>query len=115
MILALDRDGAIMMVNQKGTRVLGCDEEEILGKDFYETFVPEEFRAEVRERFEAVDQHDYSEAPILNRKGEERMVVWHAIAMPETETNPAGTLISGEDISQMRRLEKQLRDAQPQL
>ncbi|MEM8768836.1 MAG: two-component regulator propeller domain-containing protein [Pseudomonadota bacterium] len=112
MILALDRDGAIMMVNQKGMRVLGSDEAEILGKDFYTTFVPAEFRSDVRERFESVDQHNYSESPILNRKGEERMVAWHAIAMPETETHPAGTLISGEDISQMRRLEKQLRDAQ---
>ncbi len=112
MILALDRDGAIMMVNPKGTRVLGCSEADILGKDFYEAFVPPEFRAEVRARFEAVDQHDYSESPIVNQKGEERMVAWHAIALPETDTNPAGTLISGEDISQMRRLEKQLRDAQ---
>ena len=112
MILALDRRGAIRMINQKGTRVLGCSEEEILGKDFYQEFVPEAFREEVRERFQTVDQHAYSESPILTRKGDERMLAWHAIELPRTDTTPAGTLISGEDISQMRSLEKQLRDAQ---
>jgi PAS domain S-box-containing protein len=100
------------MINQKGTRVLGCSEEEILGKDFYEEFVPEEFRSEVRERFQTVQQHGYSESPIRTRKGDERMVAWHAIELPRTESTPPGTLISGEDISQMRSLEKQLRDAQ---
>ncbi len=112
MILALDRHGRIRMINQKGTRVLGCTEEEILGKDFYEEFVPEEFRSEVRERFQTVDQHAYSESPIRTRKGDVRMVAWHAIELPRTERTPPGTLISGEDISQMRSLEKQLRDAQ---
>ncbi len=112
MILALDRRGRIMMINQKGTRVLGCPEEEVLGRDFYEEFVPAEFRSEVRERFETVDQHAYSESPVLTRKGDERMIAWHAIELPETGSAPAGTLISGEDISQMRSLEKQLRDAQ---
>lgn len=112
MILALDRQGRIRMINQKGTRVLGCTEEEILGKDFYEEFVPAEFRAEVRKRFQTVQQHAYSESPIQTRKGDERMMAWHAIELPRTERTPPGTLISGEDISQMRSLEKQLRDAQ---
>ena len=112
MILALDRRGRIMMINQKGTRVLGCPEKEVLGRDFYAEFVPAEFRSEVRERFETVDQHAYSESPVLTRKGDERMIAWHAIELPETGSSPAGTLISGEDISQMRSLEKQLRDAQ---
>ncbi|MGE0622070.1 MAG: two-component regulator propeller domain-containing protein [Pseudomonadales bacterium] len=111
-LLALDRRGAITMINQKGTRVLGCTEEEILGKDFFDEFVPPEIRQEVRERFETVDQHAYSESPIRTRKGEERMIAWHAIELPATESTPAGTLISGEDISQMRALQKQLRDAQ---
>lgn len=112
MILALDRGGAVRMINQKGTRVLGCTEEEIIGKDFFEEFVPAEFRDDVRNRFQTVDQHAYSESPVRTRKGDERMVAWHAIELPRTDRTPAGTLISGEDISQMRSLEKQLRDAQ---
>ena len=111
-ILALDRNGAITTINQKGTRVLGCSEGEILGKNFYDEFVPPEFREEVRERFETVDQYAYSESPIRTRKGEERMIAWHTIELPRTQLTPPGTLISGEDISQMRNLEKQLRDAQ---
>lgn len=111
-LLALDSRGVVTMINPKGTRVLGCTEEEILGKDFFDEFVPLEIRQEVRERFETVDRHAYSESPIRTRKGEERMIAWHAIELPETESTPAGTLMSGEDISQMRALQKQLRDAQ---
>ncbi|MCB1685019.1 MAG: PAS domain-containing protein, partial [Pseudomonadales bacterium] len=111
-ILALDRTGRITMINQKGARVLGGSESEIVGSDFYETFVPAEVRGEVRERFEQVAQYAYSESPIKPKEGIERLIAWHTIPLPAGEGMAAGILISGTDVTQVRNLERQLRDAQ---
>ena len=111
-ILALDGRGRVMMINQKGARTLGYAESEIIGKDFYETFVPVEVRSEVRERFERVEQYAYSESPIKPREGAERLIAWHTISLPATDEMPAGILISGGDVTQVRNLERLLRDAQ---
>ena len=56
-ILTLDRGGTVTMINQKGARVLGWPESDIIGRDFYDIFVPAEIRGEVRERFERVEQY----------------------------------------------------------
>ena len=69
-----------MMINQKGARMLGWPESEIVGKDFYDIFVPAEIRGEVRERFERVEQYAYSESPIKPREGAERLIAWHTIS-----------------------------------
>jgi len=113
-ILALDRDGTVTLVNQKGVRVLGYPEEEIIGRNFYDWFVPDEYADEVRDRFEHVDQYAYSESPVKPKEGSERMIAWHTITTPpvDDEGEPGGLLISGTDVTQIRNLEQQLRDAQ---
>jgi PAS domain S-box-containing protein len=114
-ILALDAQGNVTLVNQKGTRVFGYSESEIVGRNFYDWFVPDEYRQEVRERFENLEQYAYSESPIKPKEGDERMIAWHSIAAPAMDDDdraPGGVLISGTDVTQMRNLERQLRDAQ---
>jgi PAS domain S-box-containing protein len=112
MILALDTDGTVRRVNQKGTRVLGYSEEEIIGSNFYERLVPAEIRDHVRQQFQAVAQYDYSEAPIIAKDGTQRLVAWHTTPLPATEDEPRGLLISGADVTQIRQLEEQLRNSQ---
>lgn len=116
-ILALDSRGHVTLVNQKGIRVLGYPEEEILGRNFYDWFVPEEQRDQVRERFQNIDQYAYSESLIRPKEGSDRMIAWHTIAAPQMDdeadaAETGGLLISGTDVTQMRALEGQLRDAQ---
>jgi PAS domain S-box-containing protein len=112
MILALDTDGTVRRVNQKGTRVLGYPEDEIIGCNFYERLVPAEIRDRVRQQFQAVAQYDYSESPIITKDGTERLIAWHTTPLPATEDEPRGLLISGADVTQIRQLEQQLRDSQ---
>lgn len=112
MILALDPDGTVRRVNQKGTRVLGYSEWEIIGSNFYERLVPREARDQVRQQFQAVAQYDYFESPIVTKDGAQRLIAWHTTPLPATEHEPRGLLISGADVTQVRQLEQQLRDSQ---
>jgi len=113
-ILALDQDGAITLVNQKGARLLGGQESDIVGRNFYEDYVPAGSRDDVRRHFADLEQYAYSESPVLAGDGSERLVAWHAIALTarREEGSPAGALISGSDITQVRKLELQLRESQ---
>ncbi len=112
MILALDPDGTVRRVNQKGTRVLGYPEWEIIGCNFYERLVPPDIRDHVRQQFQAVAQYDYSESPIVAKDGTQRLIAWHTTPLPATEHEPRGLLISGADVTQVRQLEQQLHDSQ---
>ncbi len=112
MILALDADGVVRRMNQKGTRVLGYSEHEIVGSNFYERLVPTDTRDQVRQQFQAVAQYDYSESTIVAKDGTQHLIAWHTTPLPATEDEPRGLLISGADVTEIRQLEQQLRDSQ---
>ena len=111
-ILSLDESGVILLVNQKGERVLGYAASDLVGKPFYETLVPAPARDDVRARFANVAEYGYFEAPIVTRAGEQRLIAWHGTAIPATADRPRGLLISGSDVTQVRNLERQMREAQ---
>ena len=112
MILALDTDGTIRRVNQKGLRVLGYSEDELIGCNFYERLVSAGIRDRIRQQFQAVAQYDYLESPIIAKDGTQRLIAWHTTPLPAIDDEPRGLLISGADVTQMRQLEQQLRDSQ---
>ena len=51
MLLALDRKATITLINNKGCEILDCLEEDILGKNWIQTFIPEEQRDQITEVF----------------------------------------------------------------
>src|SRR5690606_34305504 len=50
-MLALDREGRVSLINQKGCQVLGYTYEEIIGKDWIQTFLPAETHTELKATF----------------------------------------------------------------
>jgi PAS domain S-box-containing protein len=110
-ILSLDGSGQIRLVNQKAVRVLGLSEADLIGRNFYE-FVPEDVRTEVRERFAKVGEYAYSESPVLLADGTQRMIAWHTTTLPASGDGSGELLISGMDVTQVRSLERQVRDSQ---
>lgn len=112
-VVAGDREGRVTLVNRKGCEVLGYPKEEILGKDWVETFIPVRFREDVREVLGKVlagesGPVEYHETPVLTRTGEERLIAWHNNLLTDDAGNPVGILSSGEDITERRRLEQEV-------
>ncbi len=113
MLVALDAEGRVQLVNQKGCEMLGAAETDILGKDWIEHFLPERIRKDVRENVIQVMKGniapvEYMENAILTRSGEEREVAWHNAVLRDESGRITGLLASGEDITKRKRAEAQL-------
>jgi PAS domain S-box-containing protein len=113
-VLAIGADQAVIMVNPAGCRLLGRCEDEILGKNWFDTFLPERLREASRELFArkvtgAVDQPEQVENIIVTAGGEERLVAWHSTLIRDENQVITGTLRSGEDITDRTRAEEEIR------
>jgi len=114
MLVANDAEGRVSLINRKGCQVLGYEQEEIIGKNWFDILIPESVRREVKAVFNKlmageVEPAAYFENPILTRNGEERIIAWHNVILKDGAGNSIGTLSSGEDITERRQGEEALR------
>jgi len=111
MLLALDRNGTVTLVNRKGCEILGRPESDILGKNWFDHFLPTRAREEIRSmfpKFLAEGCPERWENAVLT-KGGERIIAWHNATLRDASGKATGTLSSGEDITERRRAEDALR------
>jgi PAS domain S-box-containing protein len=113
MVVAIDSEENIVLINKKGCELLGCKKEEVLGKNWFDTFLPEKFKNEVRSVFRKlmlgeIEPAEYFENPILTKTGEERMILWQNTILKDDAGEIIGTLSSGEDVTESKRAEETL-------
>ncbi|MEW5981850.1 MAG: PAS domain S-box protein [Acidobacteriota bacterium] len=116
-LVALNDRGEITLLNRTGRRVLGFDDDDPLGTNWFDTCVPTGHREEMRGRFAKwLGGHDVSfcrhENPVLTRTGDQRLISWHSVQLTDATGAVIGALNAGEDITERRRLEEQFRGAQ---
>ena len=115
MIVALDTEGRITLANRKSCEILGYAEEELIGKDWFTTCLPPTPEREaVRDIFRQLisgDSHgfEYLENYIRARSGAERLIAWHNRVLLDAQKNIVGILSAGEDITQRKQAEEDLR------
>jgi len=116
MLVAISADGKVSLINRKGCQILGYEQDEILGKDWMDSFLPERERARVKEGFAGLlegnpEPMHYFENLVLTRRGEERLIAWHNTLLRDEAGAVIGTLSSGEDITERKRAEQALQTA----
>ncbi|MDX9759970.1 MAG: PAS domain S-box protein, partial [Bacteroidota bacterium] len=112
--LSLDLDGRIALVNNKGCEILGYREHEIIGRDWFATCLPDSAAAEVREYFrrmlrEGEKPAETHENVVVTKGGEHRLIRWHNALLHDARGSVVGVLSSGEDITERRRIEEEVR------
>ena len=107
-MVTLTPAGRVTTINRKGCRILGFPEGEIVGKDWFDSFVLEAERDEARTKMLNCDDDVYSEHSLVVQDQSRRIVAWHTSALPEDEGSEASVISSGTDITEVRQLEKQL-------
>jgi PAS domain S-box-containing protein len=113
MIVALNERGQVVLLNRKGCELLGYTEEEVLGRDWFDTFVPEEMRAVVRDTFAqlmagSIELTEHYDNPVLTRSGERRLISFSNNFVRDAAGRIIGTISSGEDITEWAHNQEQL-------
>ena len=116
-ILALDVDGRIVKLNRSACTLLGAEESELLGRDWFDNFITEPERDRVRAIFtrllEGNDQEiEYNCNSIRCIDGSIRIVEWHNNRLVDDTLQPFGILSSGIDITERQRSETALQESE---
>jgi len=116
-MVAIDSSGIVTMINRKGCEILGYDKADVIGRDWFENFVPERIANVVKPVSEQllrgeIEPIEFFENPVLTRNGKERLIAWHNSLIKDERGVIIGTLSSGEDITERERLQSQLIQAQ---
>lgn len=112
LIVGLGERSKILLFNRFAEKVTGYKREEVLGKEWIGLFIPPELRGELYKVWEHVVntralRHEY-ENPIQTRDGSWRIIKWYNSVI--TEGGKFRMVLSmGEDITERRRLEHQMR------
>jgi PAS domain S-box-containing protein len=112
----LDTEGRITYVNDFLLRLLGYAREEMLSQNWFDMCLPPEERELVRATFleritEGRIQPEY-ENQLLTRNQERRLISWNNTVMRNAQDVVIGTASIGVDITDRRRLEAELLQAQ---
>ncbi len=108
--VALDALGRVTMVNRKGCELLGRSREEILGRDWFEEFLPEGSRDEVRSVFyrlmagELTPDAEFHENPVVDSSGRLRTIAWRNTILRDEDGSVVGTLSAGIDVTELKML-----------
>ncbi|MCF8378300.1 MAG: PAS domain S-box protein [Bacteroidales bacterium] len=117
MFIALNRAGQVTMANAKTCEVLGFDQQEILGKDWFEHFIPGHSKHKTKKAFYNLmegnaDNIEYFVNHAYTKKGEERLIAWHNSVLTSDSGEVVGLLSSGEDITEKTKAEEALRQSE---
>lgn len=116
-ILALDIEGNIILLNKKGYKVLGYQEHELIGKNWFECFIPKSNREEIFKVFKKIISGDikpveYYENLIITKSGKEKIIAWNNQILYGKNREIIGTISSGEDITLKKSTEQKLEESE---
>ena len=111
MFLFLDTNGEVTLINSKGCEVLGYKEEEIIGKNWFDTFIPKDRKEDIRRIFRMlmageIEPGEYAENIVLTKNGDKKIIAWHNTILRNEMGNIIGTLSSGEDITERKKVQE---------
>jgi len=111
-IVVIGADQRVTLINRKGAEILGFGEDEIIGTNWFDTYIPVPIRESVKSVFQKltlgeIEPVEYFENPVLSRSGEERMIAWHNTILRDEDGRITATLSSGEDITARKQAEGQ--------
>jgi PAS domain S-box-containing protein len=116
-LVAIDSGQRVTMINRQGCEIIGYPEEELRHKNWFDNFVPLNYREQAREAFVQMGkcpagEYAHMESPVLTVSGNVRVIEWCHIPLTDEDGAFAGMLSSGEDITERKSLELQLRHSQ---
>ncbi len=114
MIIVVGMDNKIKLINRRGCDIIGYAANEVIGKNWFDNFIPDRIKPEINkiaDKFHEIGEPPaYYENPVLTKNGDERLIAWRNRPLYDSNGTLVGFLSSGEDITDMRIVQKQLRE-----
>jgi PAS domain S-box-containing protein len=116
-IVAINKEGLVTLINRKGCQILGYPRHEIIGKNWFDSFIPKDIQEPIRKYFFQLlngnqKLMEYNENPVLTKGGQEKLIFWYNTLIYDESGGVAGTLSSGEDITDRKQMENELRESE---
>ena len=116
-VVTINTKGHITMLNRYGCKLLEYAHDELIGKNWFNTCLPQPEGMEVvYPAFKNLIGGDlflteYYENEIITRSGKRRLIVWHNNYLTDKNGNIEGTISTGEDITERKAVEEELKKA----
>lgn len=111
-VVVLDLRGNVQYINNYGANLIGYNVEHIIGKNWFDNFIPSKIRKELRDVFsklittnDGIRKYQYYENPILTKNGEELVIAWNNILLESEDGRILGTLSTGMNITERKMLD----------
>jgi len=112
-IVALNADQTVQLINQKGCEILREEESEIIGMNWFDNYIPENVREQVKKDFNRIlsgeiEPLENYENAVITKNGKKRIIAWHNHILKNKAGQIIGTLSSGLDITERKQAEREL-------
>jgi len=110
-IICLTPEYRIIEFNSEAERFFGCDRQEVLGKDYFELFLPETVRdlvaADIKKALEGEPSRG-SEYTLKISDGRKRVMMWNLSRLLDAREEPVGVIAVGQDMTCRKRAEEKI-------
>jgi diguanylate cyclase (GGDEF)-like protein/PAS domain S-box-containing protein len=112
-IVVMDKKGRVVMINKRGCELLGYKKKEIIGKNWFDHFIPKKISKELKSSFKKYVNGKYRfpeqfENEVLTSSGQEKIISWKNTVIRDDEGNITSSLSSGEDITEKKLMEQKI-------
>ncbi len=117
MLLALDLEGRVTQANRFACATLGWTADELMGRSWIDTCIPDLSRDEMRARLAdaRAGRLPSFENTVLTRSGEQRTIDWWNTVLRDEAGQVIGTFSSGADVTEKHQADEALRSGQDRM
>jgi diguanylate cyclase (GGDEF)-like protein/PAS domain S-box-containing protein len=113
LVVVLDQRGHVELINRQGCELLGFEEDDLRGRDWFDAVVPAADRLDARRAFARLvsgvePPRDSLETFVRTKDGDDRKIAWRNSALRNEDAEIIAVLRSGEDVTERRRAEAQV-------
>ena len=118
-MVAIENDEVIVDINDVAAKVLGYPKEVIVGKNWFDSFVPQDQRIEAKRQFHEMLlgslRHVHSQHAVITKQGKQLTLNFHNLLVSDEKGNTIGVLSSAEDVTERQRKETSAKEVENRL
>lgn len=116
-IVVLDRKGRVTLINRRGRELLEYKKSEIIGKNWFDNFIPKKNASELKSKFRNFISGEWKfpdsfENSVVTKSGEVRIISWKSTLIKDESGNTTASISSGEDVTEKKIAEEKLKESE---